>query len=99
MAEEHAATPSLEQLKAEVTRLSALVVEQSAIIKQQAERIAELEARLAKDSHPPCQDRCVCRSTAASVGKEPSGQHEKLPKRWRDRPAGVCLQGPAPNRP
>lgn len=31
--------------------------------------------------------------------RELTGQHEKLPKRWRDRPAGVCLQGPAPNRP
>jgi len=35
----------------------------------------------------------------ASVGKELTGQHEKLPKRWRNRPAGVCLQGPTPNHP
>ena len=60
MSQEHAATPSPEELTAEVARLRALVVEQSAIIKQQAERIAELEARLAKDSHnsskPPSSD-------------------------------------------
>jgi hypothetical protein len=48
---------------------------------------------------PQCQDKCVCRSNAAFVGKELTGQHEKLPKRWRNRPAGVCLQGPAPNHP
>ena len=45
------------------------------------------------------QDSCVCRSNAVSVGRMPTGQHEKLPKRWRNRPSGVCLQGLAPNRP
>lgn len=48
---------------------------------------------------PLCQDDSVCRSNAVSVGKEPTGQHEKLPKRWRNRPAEVCLQGLAPNHP
>lgn len=48
---------------------------------------------------PLCQDRCVCRSNAVSVSAELTGRHEKLPKRWRNRPAGACLQGPAPNHP
>lgn len=39
----------------------------------------------------------MCRSKAALVGKELTGQHEKLPKRWRNRPAGVDLQGSASN--
>ncbi len=41
----------------------------------------------------------MCRSNAVSVGGMLTGQHEKLPKRWRNRPSGVCLQGLAPNRP
>ena len=82
MPKEHAATSSLDQLTAEVARLSALLVEQSAVIKQQAERIAGLEARLAKDSHnsskPPSSDppfrKPPPRSQRKVSGCKPGGQ-------------------------
>ena len=109
MAEEHAATPSLDELTAEVARLSALVLEQSAIIKQQAEHIAELEARLAKDSHnsskPPSSDppfrKPPPRSQRKVSGRKPGGQkgHHGSTRNLVDEPDHVvvmALEGACP---
>ena len=82
MAEEHGAILSFEELVAEVTRLSAVVAEQAAIIDQQYRRIAELEARLGKDSHnssqPPSSDppfrKPPPRSQRKASGRKPGGQ-------------------------
>ena len=44
--------------------------------------------------------RVVVCAAAVQLGRqELAGVHEKLLKRWRDRPSGACLQGPAPNHP
>jgi len=101
MPEEHAATPFLEELTAEVARLSALVVEQSAVIKQQAERIAELEARLGKDSHnsskPPSSDppfrKPPPRSQRKASGRKPGGQkgHKGATRTLVDEPDRVVV--------
>jgi transposase len=82
MHEERATIPSLEVLVAEVERLRALVAEQAVLIEQQRQRIAELEARLAKDSHnsskPPSSDSPLRkpppRSQRKASGHEPGGQ-------------------------
>ena len=81
MTEEHAAILSFEELVAEITRLSAVVAEQAAIIDQQKRRIAELEARLGKDSHnssqPPSSDppfrKPPPRSQRKASGRKPGG--------------------------
>lgn len=101
MAEEHAATPSLEELVAEVEQLRALVVWQAAIIEQQAERIAELEARLAKDSHnsskPPSSDppfrKPPPRSQRKASGRKPGGQkgHQGATRTLVDKPDHVVV--------
>jgi transposase len=82
MSEEHAATNSFGGLVAELDRLRTLVAEQAALIEQQGQRIAELEARLAKDSHnsskPPSSDspfrKAPPRSQRKSSGRKPGGQ-------------------------
>ena len=96
MTEEHAATPSFEELAAEVEQLRALVVRQSAVIEQQAARIAELEARLGKDSHnsskPPSSDppfrKPPPRSQRKVSGRKPGGQqgHEGATRTLLDEP-------------
>ena len=82
MPDEHAATnPSAPSL-GEVEELRALVAEQAAIIKQLRERVQELEARLAKDSHnsskPPSSDppfkKPPPRSQRKRSGRKPGGQ-------------------------
>ena len=103
MPEEHPATPSLDELTAEVARLRALVLEQSAIIKQQAERIAELEARLAKDSHnsskPPSSDppfrKPPPRSQRKVSGRKPGGQkgHKGSTRTLIEEPDHVVVMG------
>jgi transposase len=109
MSKEHAATPSLAELTAEVVRLRALAVEQSALIKQQAERIAELEARLAKDSHnsskPPWSDppfrKPPPRSQRKASGRKPGGQpgHQGATRTLVDEPERLvvmALEGACP---
>ncbi len=44
-----------------------------------------------------CQDSCVCRRNADRMNRRFSVKYEKLRKRWRLWPSGVCLQGSAPN--
>lgn len=60
MREQPVPTRSPESPAAELTRLRVQVVEQAALIEQLGERIQELEARLAQDSHnsskPPSCD-------------------------------------------
>jgi uncharacterized coiled-coil protein SlyX len=51
MSEIRATRSSLAESNSELDELRALVVEQAATINQLRERIEELEARLAKDSH------------------------------------------------
>ena len=47
---------------------------------------------------PLCQASCVCRSTADwSAGADHEAR--EAAEVMEDRPSGVCLQGPAPNRP
>jgi transposase len=82
MRDERAATLSLEPLVTEINQLRSLVAEQAAIIEQQGQRIAELEARLAKDSHnsskPPSSDppfrKPPPRSQRKASGRKPGGQ-------------------------
>lgn len=71
-----------DSLEAEVVRLRALIVEQATQIALLLERIQELEARLAKDSHnsskPPSSDppfkKPPPRSLRQSKGRKPGGQ-------------------------
>jgi transposase len=75
-------TSSVESPSAELLRLRALVAEQAALIEQLLERIQELEARLAKDSHnsskPPSSDppfkKPPPRSQRKPSGRKPGGQ-------------------------
>jgi transposase len=71
-----------DSLEAEVARLRAQLAEQATQIVQLLERIQELEARLAKDSHnsskPPSSDppfkKPPPRSLRQSKGRKPGGQ-------------------------
>jgi transposase len=66
----------------ELERLRALVAEQAKLIEQLSQRIAELEARLNKDSHnsskPPSSDppfrKPPPRSQRKASGRKPGGQ-------------------------
>ncbi len=79
MTEEHPATNSP---ASELERLRALVAEQAKLIEQLRQRIAELEARLGKDSHnsskPPSSDppfkKPPPRSQRKVSGRKPGGQ-------------------------
>jgi len=79
MPEEHAATDSL---IIELHQLRALVAEQAKLIEQLRQRVAELEARLGKDSHnsskPPSSDapfrKPPPRSRRKASGRKPGGQ-------------------------
>ena len=74
--------PVTDSLADELERLRALVVAQAQLIEQLQQRIAELEARLAKDSHnsskPPSSDppfrKPPPRSQRKSSGRKPGGQ-------------------------
>jgi transposase len=82
MPEKHPAAVPPEAFEAEVARLRARVAEQETLIGQLLERIQELEARLAKDSHnsskPPASDppfkKPPPRSLRQSKGRKPGGQ-------------------------
>jgi len=82
MPEPHAPSRSPESPIQERERLRALVVEQAALIEQLRERIQELEARLAQDSHnsgkPPSPDppfrKPPPRSQRQPSGRQPGGQ-------------------------
>jgi len=96
MPEKCSTTPSLESLKTELGRLGALVAEQAAVIEQQRQRIEELEARLAKDSHnsskPPSSDppfkKPPPRSQRKPSGRKPGGQkgHRGVTRSLVDHP-------------
>jgi len=74
--------PVSDSLSSELERLRALVVAQAQLIEQLRQRIAELEARLAKDSHnsskPPSSDppfrKLPPRSQRKASGRKPGGQ-------------------------
>ena len=82
MPEQHALDHSPESPDDELKRLRERVAEQAAIIEQMHERIQELEARLAKDSHnssrPPSSDcpfkKPPPRSRRQPGGHKPGGQ-------------------------
>jgi uncharacterized coiled-coil protein SlyX len=75
-------------LEAEVARLRALVAEQATRIAHLRERIQELEARLAKDSHnsskplasgegrPPADCQALCPAAGACRDCKPTGAHK-----------------------
>jgi len=72
----------LKRLREQVAEQTAIIEGQTATIEQMHERIQELEARLAKDSHnssrPPSSDspfkKPPLRSRYQSSGRKPSGQ-------------------------
>ena len=82
MPENCRATHSLESMGTVLEGLRALVTEQAGVIEQQRQRIQELEARLAKDSHnsskPPSSDppfkKPPPRSQRKPSGRKPGGQ-------------------------
>lgn len=82
MPENCTATSSLSDLATELESLRTLVAEQALVIEQQRQRIQDLEARLAKDSHnsskPPSSDppfkKPPPRSQRKPSGRKPGGQ-------------------------
>ena len=115
MPESHALTHSPESPDDELKRLRERVVEQAAIIEGQTaiieqmhERIQELEARLAKDSHnssrPPSSDspfnKPPLRSRRQPSGRKPDGQPGRrgVTRSLVDDP-DQCVIIPLPGRP
>ena len=100
MPEEHPATDSL---IIELQQLRALVAEQAKRIEQLRQRIAELEARLAKDSHnsskPPSSDppfrKPPPRSQRTASGRKPGGQkgHKGATRALVDAPNHLVVMG------
>jgi transposase len=100
MPEEHPATDSL---IIELQQLRALVAEQAKLIEQLRQRIAELEARLAKDSHnsskPPSSDppfrKPPPRSQRTASGRKPGGQkgHQGATRALVDAPDHLVVMG------
>ncbi len=96
MSEEIPTTLSLEEAGAELERLRALVAKQAAVIEQLLQRVQELEARLAKDSHnsskPPSSDppfkKPPPRSQRKPSGRKPGGQkgHRGVTRTLVDHP-------------
>lgn len=84
MPEQHPLAVSPEGPEAEVVRLRAQVAEQAAQITQLLQRVQELEARLAKDSHnsskPPSSDppfkKPPPRTLRQPSGRKPGGQQD-----------------------
>jgi len=82
MSEERTSTSCTESPNTELERLRAQIAEQAALIEQLRQRIEELEARLAKDSHnsskPPSSDppfeKPPPRSQRKPSGRKPGGQ-------------------------
>ena len=82
MCEPSPPTETIESLRAERDLLRALVAEQGRLIEQLQQRIAQLEARLGKDSHnssnPPSSDppfkKPAPRSQRQADGRKPGGQ-------------------------
>ena len=103
MSEEHSTTDAS---ISELERLRALVAEQARLIEQLTQRIAELEARLAKDSHnsskPPSSDppfrKPPPHSQRKASGRKPGGQkgHKGVTRMLVDEPdqrVVVALEG------
>ena len=103
MAEE---IPATDSPTSELEQLRALVVEQGKLIEQQRQRIAELEARLNKDSHnsskPPSSDppfrKPPPRSQRKASGRKPGGQkgHKGVTRDLVDNPdhlVVIALEG------
>ena len=96
MSEERSATLSVGGSATELERLRALVAEQAALIEQLLQRVQELEARLAKDSHnsskPPSSDppfkKPPPRSQRKPSGRKPGGQkgHRGVTRSLVDHP-------------
>jgi len=87
MPEPHASSRSPESPVQERERLRALVVEQAAPIEQLRERVQELEARLAQDSHnsskPPSSDhRSGNHRRVRSASREVKWVAAALPAAW-----------------
>ena len=100
MPEEH---PATDLLIIELQQLRALVAEQAKRIEQLRQRIAELEARLAKDSHnsskPPSSDppfrKPPPRSQRTASGRKPGGQkgHKGATRALVDAPNHLVVMG------
>lgn len=104
MPEEH---PATNRPTSESEQLRALVAEQAATIEQLRQQIAELESRLAKDSHnsskPPSSDppfrKPPPRSQRKVSGRKPGGQrgHKGATRAFVDNPdhhVVIALKGP-----
>lgn len=77
------------RLRQENAELRTLVAEQAALIEQLQQRIQELEARLAKDSHnsskPPSSDplqETGPKSLRTNRGQKPGGRSSIRVRRW-----------------